>query len=155
MSRKNCACWVSVAMAAFLLFSLSFCMRDGAPKTRSNVLPDGKYVCEAGTLTFWHGSPVAPSGDAGYVDVELTPEYIYLLDGRENNKQYDFKLDERHGYYDTWYMCADSGQDDNGDRQEIPFLNFTWDKRGWDTRKDTVTIQGADGGLVFRLNESK
>ena len=150
MSRKNCARLVSIAMAAVLLFLLSSRMRDGAPNTRSNVLPDGEYACEAGSLTFWHDSPVAPSGDTGYVDVELAPEYIYLLNGQENNTRYGFRVHERHGDHDTWYMCADSEQDDGGDKREVPFLNFTWDKRGWNARKDTVIIQGADGDLVFR-----
>ena len=146
MSRKNRARLASIAAAAVLLFLFSSRTRDGAPKTRSNVLPDGEYACEAGTLTFWHDSVTAPSSDSGFVDVELAPEYIHLLNGRENNTRYGFRLDERHGGYDTWYIFAGS---------EVPFLNFTWDKIGWGTRKDTIIIQGADGGLVFRLNETK
>ena len=146
MSRKNRACLAGIAAAAVLFFLFSSRTRDGAPKTRSNVLPDGEYACEAGTLTFWHDSFTAPSSERGYADVELEPEYIYLLNGRENNTRYGFRLDERHGDYDTWYIYADP---------EIPFLNFTWEKRGWDTRRDTVIIQGADGSLVFRFNEIK
>jgi len=82
-------------------------MMDGPPKVhKTNIQPYGTYVCEAGTLKFWEEGYVAPSGDCGYVNVSLAPEYIYLLGGRENNKQYDFILDKRDGDSDRryWYI---------------------------------------------------
>ena len=147
MTHKNNTRWIGIAMAAVLLFSLAFCILDEPPKTRSNILPEGEYTSEAGTLTFIRDSPVSPSGEAGYVQFELAPEYMYLLDGYENNRLYFFRLNERYAGSDTWYIYVETEDKDSGEKQEIPFLNFTCDKD-----KYTVTVQSADGGLIFRLD---
>jgi len=141
-----------------MIFLLSSCVMDGPPKVhKTNEQPYGKYVCEAGTLIFMEEGYVAPSGDCGYVDADLTPEYIYLLDGRENGKRYNFMREKRDGDYDRryWYVFDFSECEDGVDEQEIAFLDFIWDRVGWNTGEDTVTIQGADGGLVFKFMDGE
>jgi len=145
---------VVIAMAVIFPLLLSSCMMDGPPKVlKTNGQPYGKYVCEAGTLSFMEESSVAPSGEAGYVDAEFTPEYIYLLDGRENYQSYNFMWgkqdDDSERRY--WYIYDQSEYEDGGDEQKIAFLDFIWDREGWNTGADTVTIQGADGDLVFKF----
>jgi len=150
--------WVSIAILAVLLLLLSSCMMDGPPKVhKTNVQPYGKYVCEAGALTFMEEGSVAPSGECGYVDVTFAPEYIYLLGGRENNKCYDFRLDEQHGDSDrkNWYIYDFSKTEDGWDAQEAAFLNFVWDRNGWNTGEDTVTLQCMDDELIFKWYEDK
>ena len=147
MTRKNRARKIGIVMTAVLLFALSSCMMDGPPKFhKSNGQPYGKYVGEAGTLTFMEEGAVAPSGEDGYVIPELAPEYMYLLDGRENGEWYDFKLERREGDSDRryWYIYDD-----------VTFLDFIWDREGWNAEGDTVTIRSPDGDLVFKWIEGR
>ena len=158
MICKNRVRLVGILTAAAMLFVLSSCMMDGPPKVhKTNGQPYGKYVCEAGTLTFMEEGNVAPSGEAGYVNAELASEYIYLLDGRENGIQYDFMWEHRDGDSERryWYIYDFSESAGYGDEREIAFLDFIWDREGWQTGEDTVTIQGAEGGLIFKFTDDK
>ena len=162
MACKHYILRVSIVIVAvmlfFMLFLLLSCEQDGPPEVlKTNGQPYGKYVCEAGTLSFMEEGSVAPSGEAGYVDAKLTPEYIYLLDGRENNKGYKFMWEKRVSDSERryWYIYDYSEYKDGGDEQKIAFLNFIWDREGWNTGADTVTIQGTDGDLVFKFMDGK
>ena len=158
MAYKNYIRLVSIIIVSVMFFLLSACVMDGPPKVlKTNGQPYGKYVCEAGTLSFMEESKVAPNGEAGYVYAEFAPEYIYLLDGRENNKWYKFMREKRDGDSERryWYIYDYSEYEDGGDEQKNAFLDFIWDREGWNTGADTVTIQGADGDLVFNFTDGK
>ena len=157
MIYKNFVKNIGIVITTVILFSLTSCIMDGPPKSvRSNVLPIGKYVCEVGALDFWFDGSVGLSSDSGTVNIELTPDYIYLLDGRENNTWYYFRLDEWDNDSNIWYwhIYAKSESEDSGDTPstEVPFINFIWDREGWNTGEDMITIQVSEGELVFRFN---
>jgi len=147
-----------ISVAVVLLFLLSACVMDGPPKVlKTNGQPYGEYVCEAGTLLFTEEGKVAPSGEAGYVDIGFAPEYLYLLDGRENNKSYKFMWEKRVGDSERryWYIYDYTEYEDGKDEKELAFLSFIWDREGWNTGSDTVTIKGANGDLVFVFKDAK
>ena len=146
-----------IAVAAAMLFLLASCKRGGASGVqKNNVMPLGIYAGEAGTLTFDTDSHVAPSSDHGYVLIELASEYIYMLNGEENNKEYEFQLDEWDNDSDKWrwhiYSFSESAEIE--DIREIYLVNFVWNRADWNTGEDKVIIQDEDGDLVFKFSES-
>ena len=139
---------VVTVMAAVLLLFLASCddrgiilHHDGNPSGKTNLMPLGSYTGEAGTLTFDIDSPVSPSGDSGLVFIQLAPDYIYLLGGRENNTTYEFLLDKGDNGSDLWrfqiYSYWDSEYSGNGQK----VFNFVWNRAGWDTGEDEVIIK--------------
>ena len=150
--------WACIVITAILLVSLTSCFLDGPPKEqKTNLMPFGMYVGEAGTLTFSGDGSVSPSSDHGKVKIEFAPEYRYLLDGHKNGETYDIKLNEGYGNPSKWfwfiYVESESWVSGVSQLVDDPFLGFIWNREGWDTGEDTIMIPSVNGDLIFRWVE--
>lgn len=149
---------VILALAAVLLITLAACSggtarNDGNPPGKTNMMPHGVYTGSAGTLTFNADDPVAPGADGGTVLISLSPDYLRLPDGQQNDTLYEFRIDRSNNLSDRqhWYVFSYAEAENGGDMTEIFLFEFIWNREGWDTGEDEVIIQSADENFVFEF----